>query len=297
MAYRATFDEKREFGIELEGFGISRLEMTEGLQQKKISARVGDGFDKNLPGWTVTQDGTIKDTYSLEIVSPILHGEKGLLEIKKVCDVANKLKIDVDESCGLHIHWGVSDYTGRSMINLLRLYGKYEKNLDFIFHPLRREDHNPFAHTLIKNGNMNWLYRLNVPFYYHAFQIAQEFEATQMTSNTSSYPVARHHKVNICAYNKYRTVEFRQHEGTFDFEKVKAWVVLSQQLVNRAKDTLVMEGVATWESMMRTLALTDTQLNESVETPDKTILRETRDSYRKIYRENKKENEQLVCNL
>lgn len=297
MAYRATFDDKREFGIELEGFGVERGKFFDALAQKKIPVCMNERFNRDIPQWTVTTDGTVTANHPLEIISPILHGEKGLTEIKKVCDVANKLGIKTDESCGFHIHWSAGDYTGRSMINLLRLYGKYEKNLDFIFHTSRREDNNPFAHTLIKHNNLNWLYRLNGPFYYHAYQIAQEFEATQATENQTSHPTARHHKVNICAYNKYRTVEFRQHEGTFDFEKIKAWIVLSQQLVSRSKDTLVIEGVTTWESFMRTLALTDQQLNQSVETPDKKIIRSARDFYRKIYRENKKENEQLVCNL
>ncbi len=136
-----------------------------------------------------------------------------------------------------------------------------------------------------------WLYRLQGAFHIHAYQIAQEFEATQSTDNTSSYPTARHHKVNICAYNKYRTVEFRQHEGTFDFEKIKNWIIFSQQFVNRAKDTVVMEGVATWESLLKTLALTEPQLKESMDSPDKILLREAREFYRKLYRQNRAEME------
>jgi len=95
--------------------------------------------------------------------------------------------------------------------------------------------------------------------------------------------------VNICAYNKYRTVEFRQYEGTFDYEKIKNWIVFSQQLMIRAKDTLVTEGVATWESLMKTLALTEPQLRESMDSPDKIYLREAREFYRKIYRKNRNE--------
>lgn len=263
--------------------------MIEALTEKEISVYVGDGLDKREPQWEIAQDGTIKHAYPLEVVSPILKGKTGLYEIKKVCDALNKLEIQTDLNCGLHVHWSAADYTGKNMVNLLRLYGKYEKILDFIFHESRREDNCSFAHTLLRQGNMNWLYRLQGGFYTHAYQIAQEFEATQATSNMTSYPTARHHKVNICAYNKYRTVEFRQHEGTFDFEKIKNWIIFSQQLVNRAKDTVVMEGVATWDSLMKTLGLTEPQLRESIESPDKIYLRKTRDFYRKIYRINRDE--------
>ena len=291
MAYRAVFDPKREFGIELEGFGVSRSEIQVALTEKNIATHISDKFYKDVPKWTITVDGTVNQDSSLEIISPILKGKTGLFQIKKVCDALNELEIKTDESCGLHIHWSATDFTGRHMINLLRLYGKYEKVLDFIFQPSRRQDYNQFAHTLLREGSMNWLYKLQGGFYFHAYQIAKSFETTQPTDNKSSQPTARHHKVNICAYNKYHTIEFRQHEGTFDFEKIKNWIIFSQQLINRAKDTQVYDGVATWESLMKTLALAESQLKQSLESPDKVYLREARDYYRKIYRENKKEGE------
>lgn len=273
----------------MEGFGPSRSDAVEALTKRKILAYMGDGFDKRVPEWAVAQDGTIKHTCPLEIVSPVLRGEYGLRQIKKVCDALNELKIQTDESCGLHIHWSTADYTGRDMINLLKLYGKYEKILDFIFHPSRREDRCEFAHSLLREGSIAWLYRLQGGFYTHAYQISKEFEATQTTDNTTSQPSARHHKVNICAYNKHRTVEFRQSEGTFDFEKIKNWIIFSQQLIHRAKDTIVTDGVATWESLIKTLALTEPQLKESMDSPDKILLRQAREFYRKIYRQNKGE--------
>lgn len=287
MAYRAIFDEKRKFGIELEGFGISRNELADCLEKEKIAVRVSGGYEKLFQKWTVAQDATIAHENSFELISPILTGRWGFQEIRKVCDVVNSLGVQTDASCGFHIHWSVSDFTGRNLINLLWLYGKFEKVLDFIFPPERRDDHSQFAHSLLRQGRMTWLYQLQGAFYVHAYQVAQGFEAGQPTGNKTSYPTARHHKVNVCAYNKYQTVEFRQHEGTFDYEKIKNWLFLSQQLVNRAKNTTVSEGVVTWESLMKTLALTDPQMRESMDSPDKIYLHEMRDFYRKIYRENR----------
>lgn len=289
MAYRAVFDEQRGFGIELEGFGLFRTEVETALNDKRIPAVVADRFDKKIPKWAITQDGTIKQTTPLEIVSPILKGRSGLAQVRKVCDVINELGIEVDSSCGFHVHWSTADFVGRDMVNLLRLYGKFEKVLDFLFHPSRRGDQNEFAHSLIRD-------ELYFPSpHFHAYQVAQEFAVTEPTKNTTSYPTARHHKINICAYNKYSTVEFRQHEGTFDFEKIKNWIVFSQQLIRRGKDTWVTEGVATWDSLIKTLALTESQLRESMDSPDKIYLREARDFYRKIYREEReKENAVLT---
>lgn len=287
MAYRAFFDDKREFGIELEGFGFSRLEIVEALEQERIPTSLGDSYSAGVQKWTIGFDSTIKQLYPVEIISPILSGEKGFHQVKKVCAVLNRMGFQTDQSCGFHIHWSVADYTGRSVINLLRLYGKYEKVLDFLFDESRRGDESDFAHSLIKEGGIGWTYILDKPFFYQAYQIAKEFEDTQRTKNKTSFPSARHHKVNVCAINKYRTIEFRQHQGTFDYEEIKNWLVLSQQLINRAKDSLVLEGISTWESMNKTLGLTESQLRESMETGDKFLLRDMRDFYRKIYRENK----------
>lgn len=289
MAYRAVFDESRKFGVEIEGYGLSRLEIAEALEQKKFSVCLCDSYPKNSTQWTVGSDGTINQVYPVEIISPQLQGSTGLLEIEKVCEVLQKAGLKVDESCGLHVHWNVSDFTGHSALNLLRLYAKYEKILDYFFEENRRGDSNQHSRSLIKQGGIDWIYDLNKPFFYQAYQIALEFERTQKVEPASSFPAARHHKVNLCAINKYGTVEFRQHHGTLDFEEIKNWVVFSQQLIHRAKDTMVNEGVATWDSLIKTLGLGESQLRESVFRPDKKQLRETREFYKERYRENKNE--------
>lgn len=298
MAYRAAFSDKREFGVELEGYGLSRLETVELLGSVKVGAYVNDNFSTNSEKWTVATDGTIKQKSPLEIISPRLRGLKGLEEVRKVCAVLQKGGLKTDESCGLHIHWDVSDYTGHSMVNLLKLYAKYEKILDYFFDPSRRGDENNHARSLIKPHKPDWIYALNRPFFYRADQIAQEFEKTQTLDPVTSFPSARHHKINLCSFNKYGTVEFRQHQGTFDWMAVENWIVFTQQLVNRSKDSTVNEGIATLESLMRTLGLTDQQLNlwedlpdKRIESPRKDLLIRSRDYYKKIYRENKRENE------
>lgn len=287
MVYQAGFDNKREFGIELEGYGFSPQEVIEVLARQEIPAYIGDGYSPNLEKWAIGRDGTVRHSFPLEVVSPVLSGEKGLLEIRKVCDALNSLGIKTDISCGFHVHWNVKDYTGSDMINLLRLYGRYEKVLDFIFHPSRRSDSNPFIHSLLRQDSMAWLYRLQGAFYRHAYQIAQEFEATQATSNTTSYPTARHHKVNICAYNKYRTVEFRQHEGTFDYEEIKNWIIFSQQLVDRAKHGIAGEGMATWDNLLKVLGLTSRQLRDAPQTPERDCLEKVKNFYDELYWRNK----------
>lgn len=295
MAYRAIFDSKREFGIEIEGYNLSGLEVVELLEMGKINAYCGDNYPKNNTNkWIVSKDNTIEHTYPVEIISPRLSGSKGLVQVKKVVEILEKGGLKTDKSCGFHVHWNVSDYTGRCMINLLSIYAKYEKILDYFFLESRREDVNNHCRSLIKTNGIEWIYELNRPFFYRADQITQEFEKTQTLDPVTSFPSARHHKINLCSYNKYGTVEFRQHHGTLNYKEIESWIVFTQQIINRAKSTTIHEGIATLEGLIRTLGLSEQQLrlwldlqDRRTESPRKDLLISSRDFYRKIYRENK----------
>ena len=41
----------------------------------------------------------------------------------------------------------------------------------------------------------------------------------------------RYFKVNAVAYDRHRTIEFRQHQGTTDYEKISKWVMFLAKLV------------------------------------------------------------------
>ena len=44
----------------------------------------------------------------------------------------------------------------------------------------------------------------------------------------------RSHKVNLEAYSRHKTVEFRQHSGTTNFTKMRNWVLFLHKLVTFA---------------------------------------------------------------
>ena len=44
----------------------------------------------------------------------------------------------------------------------------------------------------------------------------------------------RYHKVNLEAYSRHKTVEFRQHSGTTNFTKMRNWVLFLHKLVTFA---------------------------------------------------------------
>lgn len=49
----------------------------------------------------------------------------------------------------------------------------------------------------------------------------------------------RYFKVNACSYTRHQTIEFRQHQGSTDFEKISNWVNFCAKLVAWSKKNVL----------------------------------------------------------
>ena len=47
---------------------------------------------------------------------------------------------------------------------------------------------------------------------------------------------SRYYKVNPCSWSRHQTIEFRQHQGSTDFEKISNWVSFCAELVVWSRD-------------------------------------------------------------
>ncbi len=54
----------------------------------------------------------------------------------------------------------------------------------------------------------------------------------------------RYHKVNLEAYARHRTVEFRQHGGSTNFTKMKNWILFLNRMITFAQHAKVASGTA-----------------------------------------------------
>ena len=54
----------------------------------------------------------------------------------------------------------------------------------------------------------------------------------------------RYFKVNACSYSRHHTIEFRQHQGSTDFEKISNWVNFCAKLVAWSKKNVLSSEIS-----------------------------------------------------
>jgi len=184
------FENNRRFGIEIEVTdNISRSEIAEALVEAGIDARTESYNHTTQSYWKVTTDGSC----GYEVVSPPLQGYEGLEEVETVCKVLNSIGCKVNKNCGLHIHHDASDLNRTMLLNVAMLYAKWEKVIDAIMPPSRRGNSNSYCRSF-------WYRNIN-----------DVVETTYRTRRVDSdYGIGRYMKVNLEAYERHGTVEFRQ---------------------------------------------------------------------------------------
>ena len=198
----------RSFGIEIECYHPTnsriREEVSRAIREAGIECTVEGYTHTVMRRWKIVTDSSIWGGCGLEVVSPILYGEEGLEELKKVVEVLNRLGCRVNRSTGLHIHHDANDLGQQRLRNIFELYRDNEDLFDKLVSNSRRAG-NRFCQSL------------------------KDYPR-------SVFPDTRYTKVNHRSYLKYGTIEFRQHQGTLNFDKMVHWIKLTQRVVERAGD-------------------------------------------------------------
>ncbi len=143
--------------------------------------------------------------------------------------VLNECGAKVDRTCGTHVHFDIADYTVQDMVSFLNLYYKEHTLIDFLLPPSRRD--NTYC-TQIKKLEID---KMNSRF---------ENGTLEGIRNIADILWTRYRIVNLQSYVKYGTIEFRQHGGTTEFEKIEAWIILMYQMLEAAKGLHIRTGKA-----------------------------------------------------
>ena len=188
--------------------------------------------------WSIITDSSIQcdsGEQDIEVKSPILKGLEGLEEVKKVVQAMQEYGVKVNSSTGLHVHHCARDLKPKAFTNLVKLYSFYEGVIDSMLPRSRR-------------GNQNGMISsVNSVFQSESSEELCDFIENRIEPDSNGIghskdaPIEilsdkshsdRYCKLNLQAYKKYKTVEFRHHSGTVDYKKVIAWIELTQNFIN-----------------------------------------------------------------
>ncbi len=198
----------RTFGIELEVTNPVG-EVAQVLRAAGIRVQAESYNHDTRPHWKVVTDGSV--TGGAEVVSPVLHGEEGIAEARRVAEALTAADIRVDMRCGFHVHIGADDLGRDAVANLVKRYAAWEAQIDAMMPRSRRGSANSYCTSAARDV-------LTV-------EAAQgDAKAVAMAIARAQGHRARYNKLNLQSLLRYGTVEFRQHSGTVDADKIENWV-------------------------------------------------------------------------
>lgn len=214
------------FGVEIECFvnrgAIRTAAERTGMAYEYEGYNHRDGHDY----FKFTTDGSVCGMADpIECVSPVLAGVNGKNTLRNAVKTLNTAGANVNQTCGLHVHIGAAKLTARQYCNVFVNYAYLEAVIDTFMAPSRRADNAFYAQTL-----QDHLYHLE--------------QAVTIENVQRALDSCRYHKVNAESYRRHKTIEFRQHAGTVNYEKIINWVSFCGKLVIWSKKNRLTAPVA-----------------------------------------------------
>lgn len=213
---------KLTFGVEIECYNCNRYELENKCSEKGVDCQSQSYNHRDTKlYYKIVSDSSLTGENSNEVVSPVLQGKKGMSSLEKVCAALNEIGARVNRSCGLHVHIGAENISNEHFVRIIKNYKRLERVIDTFMPESRRGDNNQFCRTL-QDVNI---------------------ESCNTKSDAINELGTRYRKVNAHAYLRHRTIEFRQHSGTVDFEKISNWVKFLAKLVEYSEKKEITECV------------------------------------------------------
>lgn len=205
---------ERKFGIELEIAGIAQDLAINALSAAGINAKAEGYNHTTRRHWKLVSDSSVRGGF--EVVSPVLEGEAGIAEAMAVAEALSDAGANVNRTCGFHVHFDISDLSLENVKTVVRRYCAHEAEIDAIMPPSRR-------------GNSNQ-YCKGIP----AERLAAMLNASSIQEMAMAQG-SRYYKVNLQAFLRHGTIEFRQHSGTCSATKIANWLRFLAAFIDASK--------------------------------------------------------------
>jgi hypothetical protein len=247
----------RSFGVEIEAFGLKysiSVGDREVIPPYKITSRSADGmllpqvfadrgivlngYSPNEPqygNWCFVLDDTVKGAGGCELVSPILSGVRGLAQVyEALCLLRDFPGIEVNESCGFHVHHGVDpkNFGDRELFQLLRIVAIFEDYIYLLLPEDRRrfDTCRPLEIDLYKWFRRDGKERKN-PKVESLWYSPENRDDPKVSRQRKIHPT-RYHGLNLHSYWYRNTIEFRYYPSVLDEpEELMQWIIFTQFLM------------------------------------------------------------------
>jgi biotin operon repressor len=216
----------RTFGIEIEFVGISIEQALTALENAGIpvNRRLSNGYNHTRTDqWKIVTDSSVDyDGYNGgEVVSPILSGEAGLEQARKVAKALDNAGATANRACGLHVHVDGRDFTAPEVNNLAKRYALFEPEIDQIMPRSRRDNSNRYCQSFKR--------------WFESVYVSRRFDRATTIAEACGVQDDRFMKLNLCAFGRHGTFEFRQHSGTVNAGKIENWIRFCVNFVETSK--------------------------------------------------------------
>ena len=205
------------FGVEFEFYTKSRERLVYQLNKAGIPCRdteLGEpssvwrlGTDSSIRAIGESEELELGNFEEAELVSPKLSGADGLSKLKEVLHIVNDVGARTNTTCGLHVHVDACGIGEWVLPKLAKVWAKIEV---------------PFVWYLVdpsRRGNR------------YCSMVDEEYLDNLALG---CFP-ERYFSLNVRAFRKHGSVEFRLHEGTTDPKIVVPWVVFCLTLVGSVR--------------------------------------------------------------
>ena len=234
------------YGIEIESFGLNEdelktaIESVEGLSyaghfgyhgSRVLGLRSKENGTHHI--WASERDSSLSNTagrgMAHEVVTPLLYGKDGLKTASKVMKAMSRAGAKVNKSCGTHVTLGVGNCFARfkrmgarrkALVaqNVVDIYTYFYAGFCDLVSPSRRQG----SDTATVYGGWGYLNRTGLTRN-HTWG-THDVKALQHTPGRGA--------VNLQSFQTSGIIEFRQHNGTLDGQKIGNWAQLMHRILS-----------------------------------------------------------------
>lgn len=245
----------RSFGVEIEFYGLDYyiLPPDNGIiKPYNIHSKARDGrsflqllddyglhLGADRQSWHLEEDRSIVHRGGVELISPVLRGCEGLLELYRYFQLLGNVHgVQIDMSCGFHVHHGVDTHQYKCMClkMLIRIIYSME---DYIYlliagDRIQKDTCRPMDLDMDAILNLNDCENVCKKYGCELKKLwySEENRSDLQSDMYDRYNLTRYHGLNLHSYWYRSTIEFRYHSAIlYQIDEAMQWIIFTQSLV------------------------------------------------------------------